>query len=179
MPVWPVFVVHDDPERLTFSVAVDDARVSLDSAKDDVGVAEGRRAYVTTLTLRRAHQQGFRLRVLRAYRETCAVCHLRHRELLEASHILPDRHPLGEPTVTNGIALCKLHHAAYDRNILGIRQDLRIVIRTDVLEEEDGPMLQHGLQGFDGSTVLVPRSVRLRPNPEFLAERFEVFRRAG
>jgi putative restriction endonuclease len=92
---------------------------------------------------------------------------------------LPDRHPLGEPTVTNGIALCKLHHAAYDRNILGIRQDLRIVIRTDVLEEEDGPMLQHGLQGFDGSTVLVPRSVRLRPNPEFLAERFEVFRRAG
>jgi putative restriction endonuclease len=179
MPVWPVFVVYDDPDQRTFSVAVDDARVSIPAeSPGEVGVAEGRRAYVTTLTLRRVHQQGFRLRVLRAYREACAVCHLRHRELLEASHILPDGHPLGEPTVTNGIALCKLHHAAYDRNILGIRRDLRIVIRTDVLEEEDGPMLRHGLQGFDGSMVVVPESVRLRPNPEFLAERFEIFQRA-
>ncbi|CAN5863646.1 HNH endonuclease [soil metagenome] len=181
MPVWPVFVAQDSPELLTFAVAVDDARINVPSpGPDDAIAAEGRRAYVTTVTLRRLHQQGFRHRVLRAYQESCAVCSLRHQELLEASHILPDGHPLGgEPTVPNGIALCKLHHAAYDRNVLGIRDDLRIVVRADVLREEDGPMLRHGLQGFDGLTVTVPRSVSLRPNPEFLAERFEIFRRAS
>jgi hypothetical protein len=59
--------------------------------------------------------------VLRAYRDCCAVCRLRHEELLDAAHILPDGHPRGEPVVRNGLALCKLHHAAFDRHILGIR----------------------------------------------------------
>jgi putative restriction endonuclease len=180
MPVWPVFVVQDDPARLTFSVAVDDSRIFSGVDEPDMtGVAEARRAYVTTLTLRRMHQQGFSHRVLRAYREACAVCRLRHRELLEACHILPDGHPRGEPIVPNGIALCRLHHAAYDRNILGIRPDLKIVIRTDVLHEIDGPMLRHGLQGFEGCTIQVPSRAGLRPKPEFLAERFETFRHAS
>jgi putative restriction endonuclease len=180
MPVWPVFVVQDDRDRLTFSVAVDDAGLALPSQiANEEGVAELRRAYVTTLSLRRLHQQRFRLRVLRAYRESCAVCSLRHGELLEASHILPDGHPLGEPSVRNGIALCKLHHAAYDRNILGIGPDLRVSIRTDILQEVDGPMLRHGLQGFEGSRIRVPSVESMRPAPEFLAERFLIFRRAS
>lgn len=45
----------------------------------------------------------------------------------------------GEPVVPNGMALCKLHHAAFDRNILDVRPDLRVAIRQDVLEEIDAP----------------------------------------
>jgi len=41
--------------------------------------------------------------------------------------------------VPNGLALCKIHHAAFDMNILGIRPDHVVEIRTDVLEERDGP----------------------------------------
>ncbi|MGI8867651.1 MAG: HNH endonuclease [Mycobacteriales bacterium] len=52
-----------------------------------------------------------------AYETRCAVCRIGHRELLDAAHILPDTHPRGEPVVPNGLALCKIHHAAYDRNI--------------------------------------------------------------
>jgi putative restriction endonuclease len=179
-PAWPAFIVGDDPARLTFTVAVDDRlHVSRDDPEAARGVAEARRSYVTTLTLKRIHQQAFRERVLRAYQEHCAICRLRRRELLEASHILPDHHPRGEPTVPNGIALCKLHHAAFDRNILGIRPDLEVEIRLDVLREVDGPMLIHGLQGFQGTRLTVPRRSELRPNPEFLAERYEEFRRAG
>ncbi len=177
---WPVFIVGDDPATLTFTVAVDDRQIGSQAEPRVVDrVAEARRAYVTTLTLRRLHQQSFRLRVLRAYREHCAVCRLRHRELLEASHILPDRHEKGEPLVSNGIALCSLHHAAFDRHIIGIRPDLKVELRLDILNEVDGPMLVHGLQGFQGANLLVPRSENLRPNPEFLAERYEIFRRAG
>ena len=40
-------------------------------------------------------------------------------------------------------------------------------------------MLLHGLQGFHGGQIGVPKSLELRPDPEFLAERFEMFRKAG
>jgi putative restriction endonuclease len=116
---------------------------------------------------------------LDAYEETCAVCRLRHWELLDAAHILPDNHPLGEPVVPNGLALCKLHHAAFDADILGVRPDLKIEVRHDVLREADGPMLKVGLQGFDGQIITVPRQKSLRPNVDFLAERYERFRKAG
>ena len=53
--------------------------------------------------VRRLHQATFRERVLHAYRTSCAICRLRHRELLDAAHILPDGHPRGEPVVPNGL----------------------------------------------------------------------------
>lgn len=40
-----------------------------------------------------------------------------------AAHIIPDREEGGEPPVTNGLALCKLHHTAFDAFFLSIRPD--------------------------------------------------------
>ena len=178
--VWPVYVVGDNPGSLSFTVAVDSHELAIGMIADGASLAgEGRRQYVTQLTQRRLHQEGFRLRVLRAYRDCCAVCHLRHQELLDAAHILPDGHPKGEPIVPNGLALCKLHHAAFDRHFLGIRPDLVIEVRRDIMDEADGPMLRHGLQGFDGARIHAPRAVGLRPAEDFLAERFELFKKAG
>jgi putative restriction endonuclease len=180
MPVWPVFIVRDDPASLAFSVAVDLKDTAATDAADLVSnVANGRRAYVTRLTQQRLHQAGFRVRVIRAYQECCAVCRLRHFELLDAAHILPDRHPKGDPTVSNGLALCKLHHAAFDGHILGVRPDLIVEIREDILRETDGPMLIHGLQGFQGSRILIPTRRELQPDRDFLAERYATFRNTG
>lgn len=137
--------------------------------------SDARRRYITSSLKIRLHQKSFRELVLSAYRDQCSICRLRHTELLEAAHILPDKHPLGEPTVSNGLALCNLHHAAYDKNILGITPDLQIQIRQDILEEIDGPMLLHGLQGFQGAKISTPRSSHLKPNPAFLEERFKIF----
>ena len=100
-------------------------------------------------------------------------------ELLEAAHILPDGHPQGEPVIPNGLALCKLHHAAFDAYIIGVTPDLEVKVRLDVLEEIDGPMLQHGLQGFQDRRIHVPRADYHKPNRDFLAERFELFRKAS
>jgi putative restriction endonuclease len=55
----------------------------------------------------------------------------------------------GLPEVPNGLALCKIHHSAYDVNILGVSPDYRVHIRADVLREHDGPMLRWGLQEMD------------------------------
>jgi putative restriction endonuclease len=81
--------------------------------------------------------------------------------------------------VSNGLALCKLHHAAFDKNVLGIRPDLTVEIRLDVLEEVDGPMLKHGLQGFQGVRLVVPHHTSLQPKQEFLEERYRIFRKAA
>jgi putative restriction endonuclease len=54
------------------------------------------------------------------------------------------------------LALCKLHHAAFDRHILGITPALRVEVRLDILHEVDGPMLLHGLQGFQGAQIVTP-----------------------
>ena len=42
----------------------------------------------------------------------------------------------------NGLALCKIHHAAYDSRILGVSPDLVVQIRADILDETDGPLLE-------------------------------------
>jgi putative restriction endonuclease len=171
--IYPVYLVDEDLERYEFSVEFVE---NLDSA-DPLTAADDRR-YARQLTLRRLHQVLFRPRVLRAYECRCALCRLRHAPLLDAAHILPDRHLRGDPVVPNGLAMCKIHHAAYDANIIGIRPDLVVEVREDVLAEIDGPMLRHGLQEMHGTTLLVPRSRHDRADPTRLAERWEQFRAA-
>lgn len=179
---WPVFVVQDSPEDLVFSVVVDDALhtdMASQSRREASQISDVRRAYVTSLARRRLHQSAFRERVLRAYRQQCAFCRLRHRELLDAAHIIPDRDPMGEPVVSNGISLCRLHHAAFDKFFLGVRPDHVIQVRPDVLEEIDGPTLQHAIQGLHGQRIILPRKALEKPATEFLAERYERFLKAA
>jgi putative restriction endonuclease len=129
---------------------------------------------------RRIHQDKFRHNVLVAYRDSCAICNLKHRQLLEAAHIIPDSDPRGAPEVSNGLALCKLHHAAFDSYLVGIRPDLVVEVRESVRREEDGPMLLHGLQNCHGQRlVVVPRLAQMKPREDLLTERYERFRRAG
>jgi putative restriction endonuclease len=177
---WPVFIVGDSPGELTFTVNMDEHRFALLGEVDaNDSETDGRRRYITRQVQQRLHQEGFRQRVMAAYLAHCAVCRLRHEELLEAAHILPDGHPKGHPVIPNGLSLCKLHHAAFDANILGIRPDYEIEIRLDVLKEIDGPMLKHGLQEFHRGRLWTPHRPLHKPKPEFLEERYAMFRDAS
>jgi putative restriction endonuclease len=104
---------------------------------------------------------------------------LRHAALLDAAHILADQYPQGIPAVSNGLALCKIHHAAYDQNILGVRPDFVIQVRTDILDEIDGPMLRHGLQEMHGIPLTLPSRRVDRPDQEAIEERYGAFRRTA
>lgn len=170
----PVYVVGEMPGDHQF-VLMADREGATDLVEDQV-VREIRREYVTRDVLQRLHQRQFRRMVLAAYREQCAICRLRHVQLLDAAHILGDRHPRGEAAVSNGLGLCKIHHSAFDANIIGIDPDAVVHVREDILEETDGPMLRHGIQEVAGTRLHVPWKASLRPNREFLAERFEQFR---
>jgi putative restriction endonuclease len=81
----------------------------------------------------------------------------------------------GLPEVPNGLSLCRIHHAAYDGNILGVDPDCRIHVRRDILEETDGPMLIHGIQELQDKRIQLPRRAMDRPNADYLGERFRVF----
>jgi len=174
LAVWPVYIVGDDPGRLTFTVSVDDP-IQLSYERDDAD-DEIRRGYITRQTRQRIHQRTFRDRVLVAYRSQCTVCRLKHSSMLDAAHIIPDADPEGEPIVNNGLSLCKLHHAAYDQSFFGIRPDYSIEVRGDILEESDGPMLKHGLQEIHDSVIQLPSRKPDRPDPARLERRYEEFR---
>jgi putative restriction endonuclease len=184
LAAWPVFVIGDEPVRLTFWVQVDDASAIQALPSDGVHLVaeddrEARRAYITSTVRRRLHQAAFRERVLRAYRDMCALCRLRHSQLLDAAHITPDLDPDGEPVVSNGLALCKLHHAAFDSFFFAVRPDYTIAVRPSILEESDGPMLIVGLQEIHGQRIHLPARVAQHPDPERLARRYAAFEKAS
>lgn len=139
----------------------------------------GVRRYATREAVYRLHQHRFRAAVLRAYSTRCAVCRLKEATLLQAAHIIDDRDPRGVATIVNGIALCAIHHLAYDRNLLGIDPRGVVHIARRLLDEHDGPMLRSGLQGFHGAAILQPRRADERPDPERLELRFTLFKTAA
>ncbi len=168
---FPVYVVGEDPANHEFSLGFSRGDVGLDLSS----LRAPERVYAARITRQRLHQPVFRRRVLHAYKSACTVCRLRHQGLLDAAHITSDAEHGGDPVVPNGLALCKIHHAAYDANILGITADHEVRIRGDLLEEKDGPMLRHGLQEMHGTRIQLPTAPAARPDRDRLAVRFESF----
>jgi len=188
LAVWPVFVIGDNPETLSFTLAADEhisvaqylnASHTADIPKVSDESTYHKRSYITSTVKQRLHQKSFRERVLEAYRQQCTFCKLRHAELLDAAHIIPDSEELGAPLVNNGLSLCKIHHAAFDSNIIGVTPDYQIKVREDILLERDGPMLQYGFQQLHDNKIILPRSKALWPDQERLEIRFEKFIKAG
>jgi len=169
--IYPVRIAHVNLADSHVIVSLE----GLESVAASTAPSAVEREWAAYLAQRRVHQPAFRAMVLRAYETQCTVCHFRHAELLDAAHIIGDKDEHGDAVVTNGLAMCKIHHAAYDRNFLGIDPDYSIHINKDLLEERDGPMLQHGLQEMHGSTIIVPTTRADRPNRERLATRFAEF----
>ena len=177
--VAPAFVTRDDPVlrrvELQASLLIGDPAVALVTREPSLDSDEDLRRYATREALVRLHQHQFRALVLRAYRGRCAVCALREADLLQAAHILEDRDPRGVAAVVNGIALCAIHHLAYDRNLMGIDAGGGVHVSERLLREHDGPMLRSGLQGFHGAAILQPSRLVERPDPERLEVRFDRF----
>lgn len=98
------------------------------------------RRYALRQVKQRLHRATFREAVITAYRGRCALSGLREPILLDAAHIVEDKHErLGQPVVQNGLPLAKTHHAAFDAHLIGIDPDLKIHVSEPILEQRDGP----------------------------------------
>jgi putative restriction endonuclease len=178
-PIWPAYIARFDPAVLTCEVVADEA-TSLappQMAVHDLAAEQIRRGYVTVQAKKRIHQETFRLHVLHAYSHRCAICRLPRSELLQAAHILPDRDQRGVPEVRNGLALCHLHHGAFDADLLGIRPDGQVELSRTLRETQDGPTLEYALKAFDGQPLQKPSRRDQWPHEEFLEERYAQFLR--
>ena len=171
LPIYPVWVVGEEPRELRFVLAFEE-QLFVPVGQD---LSEDRRGWVERITKARLHQARFRAQVLHAYRYRCAMCRLAVPTLLDAAHILSDAHPRGLPVVPNGLSLCKIHHAAFDQNLVGIRPDLVVAVRRDIAAIQDGPMLEHGLKELQGAMIIVPPQVGLAPDRGRLEERWAEF----
>jgi len=120
-------------------------------------------------TQRRARSSAFTESVRGAYDERCAVCGSQRvspagNPEVEAAHIYPVSMN-GRDHVQNGIALCKLHHWAFDSGWISFSDDYEILVKDE-----------QGLNGYDdfspleGERLHLPEDEEKRPHPKFLAE---------
>jgi putative restriction endonuclease len=173
--LFPCYLTDWDARALRCSVAVGsvhemDGRADLRLPSPSI-----ERRYTTVAAKVRLHQGEFRQVVLGAYDSRCAISGLPIPGLLEAAHIVPDRDPRGRPEISNGLCLSTLHHSAYDRSLIGIDPNGRVVVAPGVLEQNDGPTLEQALKGYHGKRIRLPRQDEDRPNRDALAQRFAEF----
>lgn len=94
--------------------------------------------------------------------------------LLVASHIVPwsaDRANRLNPS--NGLCLSALHDKAFDRGLITLTDDLRIVVSKDLRKRRE-PFVQQVLMPLDGRSIEPPE--RFSPDIKFLMRhRSEIF----
>jgi putative restriction endonuclease len=177
-PRFPVYLIGEEQAEHQFVVGLEESQ-EIVSSNEPPAVQEIVKRYNERIVKARYHQPLFRARVIHAYQERCAICRLPFTELLEAAHIRPDSQG-GSTLISNGMSLCKIHHGAYDADIIGISPDYKIQVRESVLATFDGPTLQHSIKEMNGQELRqIPDEKINRPDRELLKERFEKFLEAS
>jgi len=134
------------------------------------------RRKVMTTTLRLLRDRRFGEKVLTAYGHRCAMCGVQLR-LLDAAHILPVAHPDSNDNVTNGVALCALHHRAYDMALVAFDQTYEIIVSQDILASLAAEGRNGGLGAFQAvlaPTLLLPQTQASHPSLNMIAKANEL-----
>lgn len=165
--VWAEF--HADWDRLAFESEKLRARF-LGQTVEEIEPApeefpEGRVRRLNVMV--RVNQGFFRSMILAAYGERCCVTGLAIPELLTASHIVPwsvDERNRTNPR--NGLCLNALHDRAFDRGLIAVDEDFRILVSPAVKREKtDSP--SELLLRYEGGKIQMPH--HFLPDPAFLA----------
>ena len=175
-PIWPVWVVqYQESQGRILLAAADAARPDISSVEALAPSTNEIRdaSYSLVLARRRNHQAWFSSRTKAAYGYRCAFSRLPLRSLLVGAHIVPDADD-GPPSVSNGICMSTLHHAAFDSHLLGVDQDLGVHLAKHVMYGRDGPLLD-ALKGLDGTRLNVPQDPTAHPDRDFLRQRYRAF----
>ncbi len=114
----------------------------------------------------RTVQQFFRSAVVSSYHFKCAICELSIKDLLIASHIVPWAEKVeSRADPSNGISLCALHDKAFDRGLMTVDQDHRILI-SPKLKSAGGQVIADMFSRFENEKLHLP--FRFAPNVEYL-----------
>lgn len=174
IPYYPVVIEHVDYE--TRMVYLRELEGTVDFYPSAPSFALDGRRYRETTVRTRQHQKAFRAKVLHAYRAICSVCGLNLPAMLDAAHIAGDTEERGVPEVWNGLALCALHHRAYDLDALGIDASFRVHISAEIRAATGSPMVKYSLQDLHGREIQLPERPVEQPSRDLLDAKFRKFR---
>jgi putative restriction endonuclease len=102
-------------------------------------------------------QSFFRRAVLASYSYKCCFCRLDVIALLNASHIVPWHASVelrADPR--NGLCLCALHDRAFDRGLVGVDVDNRVVISGHLSRKAPVPIQQVAFFELEGKRLDLP-----------------------
>lgn len=112
----------------------------------------------------------FKREVPKIYRNTCSISGLQVNSgsinvvMIDACHIVPFKQSLDD-TITNGIALCPNLHRAFDRGLISIDENYRLMVSKDFMESQS----DYSIRKFEGKELLLPDNRKYYPSQENLA----------
>ena len=140
----------------------------------EVPMEEDRRI-VQQLVSRPFRDRAFSAAVKNAYHDTCAMTGLKiinggGRSEVQAAHIRPVERR-GPDSVRNGLALSGTMHWMFDRGLISIDDDYRLLLAKDRLPDTISRLLGESM------SIILPDRQELRPHPQFLDyHRREIFK---
>jgi putative restriction endonuclease len=124
---------------------------------------------------KKIRDNSFKTRVLTSYTNRCAFCGVQLK-LIDAAHIVPVQHD-GTDETSNGIALCALHHRAFDRNLVTFNADYQILTNEDQLHKLTEIGLDSGVEKFIDdlrAVIHLPPTILDRPHVEYITQANEI-----
>jgi putative restriction endonuclease len=123
----------------------------------DLGLYNMLNEYASIKNIEKRRGRLFVEEVLDAYERQCAICRQSIRlgdSLLgiDACHVKPIQHN-GPDIVTNGVALCKIHHWALDRGAIAISEEFRMIVSPKL----NGSRSDHFFHEYSNSILFTPR----------------------
>ena len=157
-------------ERLKAEKAPPESESSPEVEPEDIEDFTGETKRV--LAERRMRQNYFRRAVLSSYQERCCMSGLSDSRLLIASHIVPwSKDKRNRLNPRNGLCLSALHDKAFDRGLITVDDDFRVLLSKD-LEQRSDPFVQKFFHPLAGQPITLPE--RFGPDKSFLARHREV-----
>lgn len=129
---------------------------------------------VESVTLRRLGQDFFRRTVLVSYNQRCCITGTPIPALLSASHIVAwsaDHTQRLNPH--NGLCLAKTQDAAFDRHLITLDEDLRVVLSKSIRDHFSSESVRANFQPYEGKQINLPH--RFTPQPDLLRIHRDIF----
>jgi putative restriction endonuclease len=161
-------ITSEDRETLNALNAIDET----DERESGAGMESSQRREIISSIKRKYREHDFRRRVLSAYAATCAFCGVQLR-LVEAAHIIPVASESSTDETANGVALCALHHKAYDQNLLSFDEEYRIQVSSTTVSGLKRLNLSGGWMHFQNglkNAILLPADKRDYPSKRYISE---------
>lgn len=112
----------------------------------------------------------FKKEVPKKYNNTCCISGMRidsidNISMIDACHIVPFSESYND-TITNGIALCPNLHRAFDRGILSIDDNYKVLLKSNFIEPNRS---SYNLKQFEGIKILLPENPLYYPSKDSLS----------